>query len=329
MQCKQCLNPIDRRTTHVTCHECQAPMHKECVVNHDGVFFCDVCFVVATEKPKSRFGDFELPKVIRRTHIETYRTCPYKFYLEVIKGHEMPPNCYTSVGADLHVLFEQAIKGNVASADDMKKAFEDMYWCGYSDELFVYKSREDMWERAMDSIDTFYTILPLIENVATTEQTIEYSIGDNIPMVQITMDLVTERDGELDIHDWKTGHVMVGKKLSTDLQAPLYIYAIKNHFNKPVRSFTFYYLHENKTRTFIRSEINPEEYICTVGKREYKINLTNAIREVKSLFSRIKKGDFNIPQDTKSMYFACKMCHLKEQGLCAGAEEESWNLITK
>lgn len=325
-QCKQCFGPIDGRTTQITCSECNSPMHKDCTINFGGADFCDVCFTIAQEKPKSKFGDFELPEFIRRTHIETYRDCEYKFYQEVIKGHSMPPNIYTQMGSDLHELFELAIKGELQAPESMKLHFKTLYWDKYHDDLFTETgTRERMWVRAMDSIDTFYTVLPNIGNVFVTEETIFTNIGDNIPDVRITMDLITERDGELEMHDWKTGRVMVGQRLSSDLQAPLYIYSVINKYNKPVRSFTFYYLQENKTRVFIRSEKNPEEYICTVGKREYKVNLTDAIREVKSIFSRIKKGDFQ-PRHNKNKYFVQRMCHLKELGLCC-QDLDPWNQI--
>jgi len=322
MNCKSCFTPVDGRSA-VSCSECQALLHKECAIKVDSTFSCDVCFTVATEKPKSKFGEFTLPEHVRRTHIETYRNCPYKFYLEVIKGNEMPPNEYTQVGSDLHILFEEAI-ANYISIETMKNLFKERYWDTYTDDLFTFKTRDAMWERAMDSIDTFYTILPNLQNTFALEETIFTNIGDDIPDVRITMDLITEHDGELDMHDWKTGRVMVGVKLSSDLQAPLYIYAVQKHFKKAVRSFTFYYLQENKTRVFVRSTYNPEVYICTVGKREYQINLTDAIREVKSIFSRIKKADFNIPQEVRKMHFTCKMCHLQGMGLCSGADEQSW-----
>lgn len=322
-QCKQCFGSIDGRTTPITCAECNTPMHKDCAISYGGASFCDVCFTVAQQKPKNPFTDFELPEFVRRTHIETYKACEYKFYQEVIKGHEMPPNEYTQVGQDVHNIIEDAIKNELSYADAY--VFLDTYFDKYDDGLFVNKSKEEMYKRATDSLDTFYEIIePTIQNVFAVEETIFTNIGDNIPKVRITMDLITERDGELDMHDWKTGRVMVGQKLSTDLQAPLYIYSVREKYGKPVRSFTFYYLQENKVRVFERSSINPDEYICRVGRREYKINVTDAIREVKSIFGRIKNGDFQPRLGDKSRFFTQKMCHLKELGLCC-TDIDPWN----
>lgn len=319
-QCKNCFTSTSERST---CSMCNSPLHRECAIKEDSVLFCDLCYTIKAEQPK--VIEWELPEHIRRTYIETYRACPYKFLKEVLEDNPQPATCYTQVGIDLHELFEKAIHNRSYSVDEMHNEFRET-WLSYPESLFESDNiRESMKTRSIDSIDTFYNILPTLGKIFTTEETIHYSIGDDLPLVQFTMDLVTENaSGNLDMHDWKTGSVMVGQKISSDLQAPLYIYGVQKHFGRQVDTFTFYYLKENKTRVFER--VDDDNYICRVGKREYKINLTDAIREVKSLFSRIKKGEFNIPQDTRKMYFTCKMCHIKEQGLCEGADIQAWKL---
>lgn len=271
-----------------------------------------------------------IPDVIRRTYIETYRSCPHKFLKEVIEGHEQPPTSYTQIGIDLHEIFEYACKSRVVYNKEYATQIMEMKFNDYPDDLFssgfASDNRTDMWERTLNSISTFFdVVLPSLPTVPfTTEETIEFSVGEDLPNVQFTMDRIDEVDGELEMHDWKTGRVMVGQKLSTDLQAPLYIYGTQKHFEKPVRKFTFYYLNENKIRVFERSTEDPNVYICKVNKREYKINLTDGVREIQRVFSQIKKGNFNIPQN-KSMHFACKVCHLSKQGKCEGADMQSWH----
>lgn len=271
--------------------------------------------------------EFIIPNVIRRTYIETYRSCPHKFLKEVIEGNVAPPTSYTQIGIDLHEFFEEACNGKCSkqrALSDMKFRFKQ-----YDDSLFssgfASDNRESLWERTINSINTFFDyVLPSLPHKPfTTEETIEFSISDELPAVQFTMDRIDEVNGELEMHDWKTGKVMVGQKLSSDLQAPLYIYGTKLHFERPVRSFTFYYLNENKTRVFTRTE-NPMKYVCIVGKREYFIDLNEGLKEIQRVFTQIKKGNFNIPQN-KSMHFACKMCHLLKQGKCQGADLQTWN----
>lgn len=272
----------------------------------------------------------QIPEVIRRTYIETYRACPHKFLKEVIEGNTQPPTSYTQIGIDLHEIFDQACNDPAypkeIAVSSMEQSFKE-----YSDDLFnsgfSSDNRTDMWERTINSINTFFdTVLPALPHRPfTTEETIEFSVGDDLPNVQFTMDRIDEVNGELEMHDWKTGRVMVGQKLSSDLQAPLYIYGTQIHFDKPVRSFTFYYLNENKTRTFTRSTEDPNVYICKVNKREYKINILDGVREIQRVFSQIKKGNFNIPHNTSKMHFTCKMCHLLKEGKCEGADLQQWN----
>lgn len=314
------------RKKKLTCQTCNNVLHAECAIT-DGGTFCDTCYI--TRKEDTPIKTIDIPSVIRRTYIETYRACPHKFLKEVIEGNTQPPTSYTQIGIDLHELFESACLGDTDkqhALDVMEYAFKN-----YSDDLFVSgfssDNRSDMWQRTITSIDTFFdVVLPTLPSAPfTVEETIEFSVGEDLPNVQFTMDRIDEVNGELEMHDWKTGRVMVGQKLSSDLQAPLYIYGTQLHFDKPVRKFTFYYLNENKTRTFERSADDPNTYVCRVNKREYKINILDGVREIQRVFSQIKKGNFNIPHDTRKMHFTCKMCHLLKEGKCQGADLQQWN----
>ena len=319
--CKNCFLSIDDMRKSTRCDTCQSPIHKECAIK-DGGTFCDLCYTVRDAEAGG--VAFEMPEEIRRTYIELYKSCPHKFLKEVIEGNESSPTCYTQIGIDLHELFDQC-SNRFFPKEDMLETWEHI-WGLYDPNLFESKEqKEKMYQRAIDSINTFYVVLPTLpEKPYATEETIRFDVGEGLPRARFTMDRIDEIDGELEMLDWKTGKVMVGQKLSSDLQAPMYIYGVKKHYGKPVRKFTFYYLQENKERVFIRDEHDEDTYWCTVNKRKYRINLTDAIREIQHIFSQIKNGNFNIPRDTKKMHFTCKMCHLQKEGLCEGAYNESW-----
>jgi RecB family exonuclease len=275
-------------------------MHAECAIQDGGVF-CDTCYV--TRKEDTPKMTFTIPDVIRRTYIETYRKCPHKFFKEVLEGNVQPPTSYTQIGIDLHEIFENACNGNENKENALRVMQEK--FAGYSDTLFdsgfASDNRDDMWTRTTESIDTFFDVtLPnLPATPFTTEETIEFSVGAELPNVQFTMDRIDEVDGELEMHDWKTGRVMVGQKLSSDLQAPLYIYGTREHFGKPVRSFTFYYLQDNKTRVFTRDAVNPDIYVCKVNKREYKVSLKSTIAEIQHVFSVKSKMGISTSHKTR------------------------------
>lgn len=337
MNCTNCFQPISDGRKAVRCTTCNKPLHKECAINENNNIYCDVCYTIKTEENnQSANTDIIIPDVIRRSHIETYRACPYKFYLEVIKGITPPPTIYTQLGIDLHELFDKACNNKAYRIKDMHNEFEYI-WSKYPKELFdtFYgdKSKEEqtlrMYNRAINSIDTFYNILPTLPSQPhTTETQIIYSIGDNLSKISITSDRTDIQDDMINMSDWKTGQVMVGQKLSSDLQVPLYIKAVETKYNIPVRKFTLYYLDENKTRVFERTE-KDDHFVCTVNKRQYFISPIEAVREVQHIFSQIKKGNFNIPRDTKKMYFTCKTCYFKSNGTCQGADMECWRQYNK
>lgn len=337
-RCVNCFSDIEDMRKATRCSMCNKPLHKDCAINDNGIF-CDVCYTIKCENVSLKSTEVEIPSVIRRSYIELYKRCPYAFYMSVIKQTETGVSCFAQIGIDLHELFHQACLGKIANQETMVDMYKDIFDT-YEDDLFendimlysnmtIDKLRIKMWEQSKSAIDVFFNVAlrQLPATPMTLEENIIFNIGDDLPQVSITMDRIDEVDGMLEVCDWKTGTVMVGQKISSDLQAPLYIYAIREYFKKPVRKFTFFYLPENKIRIFER--VDDDNYVCRVNKREYKINLTDAIREVQGIFAQIKKGNFNIPRDTKKMYFSCKTCGLKHKEICKGADIESWNNLNR
>lgn len=322
MNCNSCQFPIGEKETIGVCGVCAKSTHSFCLIPKDDKMVCDVCYVLNVQEVKSY--QFELPEAIRRTNIETYRKCPNKFKLEVLENNPQPPKTYTQVGIDLHEIFEEVLHDRsitkmeqIAKYTEYLKAHREM-------KLYVDEQEENNFtKRAMDCIENFNEVVKALPKPFVTEETIYYEVAPDLPKVRFTMDAIFEEpDGSLALLDWKTGKELVGKQLAEDLQAPLYIFGVEQKYGRPVSRFTFHYLKDNKVREFVRREDGV--FVCTVGKREYKINLNEMLGTVKSLFTRIKNGDFNIPRETKGMYFTCKMCHLQEQGLCSGADTEAW-----
>lgn len=314
--CVNCFSPIRKNDSFNTCKACKGAFHLGCNSGE----FCDMCSLTQTS---TTLGEIVLPDVIRRSHIELYRSCPYSFYLEVIKGQASPDTVYTRLGVDVHDIIE-AYQREPFKVEELVSRFAQQ-WKTYPEEWFEDDAfREKMWKRALKSFDTYMQIHPTLPALPKAlEQKIIFPIAEGMPQVSITMDRVDMVDGMLELHDWKTGKVMVGKKLLSDLQAPLYIHAVREHFGMDVRSFTYYYLNEEKERVFVQK--SPDEYVCTVGKKEYVISIRESLGEVKTVFSKIKNHEFNVPNDTKGMFFTCKMCAQKANGSCQGADEQAWN----
>lgn len=331
--CKSCWGEISPSQLDTECVVCGKQLHRECAIIKEDEIYCDECYLNKSDKTEEKKA-FVIPDVIRRSYIQMYKNCPYQFYKEVIEGVETIMGSHAQVGIDFHDLAEMASKGELVSPGHLLTIMREVF-DNYNDDMFkkdlilykdmtVEKLRDKLWEQVEISAETLFDVLSTLpKEPYELEKKIAFSVGEDLPAVSITMDRIDLIDGELEVTDWKTGVVMVGQKLSSDLQVPLYIKAIRTHYDLPVRKFTLRYLSENKERVFER--INEDNYVCTVGKREYKINISDAIREVQHIFSQIKNGNFNIPIDTKKMYYTCKVCGIKQLGQCEGADIQVWS----
>lgn len=340
MECKSCGRQIIGEE-HIECAICHKPVHKTCSIKDGLKKYCDMCYVTKSETDEEVKEDIVLLDVIRRSYLESYRTCPFLAYHYVVKGMEFQNNTFALLGIDLHELFYKfnLMQSNGEHYEDviMKRHFKELY-DKYEDTMFeadliLYKERTleehkaALYQQGLDCIDTFYFITEeyLRHKPFAIEEKLIIELDPDLPKVSITMDRIDEVDDELEIIDYKTGNVLVGKALEEDMQVPLYIHVVKNHYKKPVRKFTLYYLEENKERTFHRR--TDDTYVCTVGKREYIVSLRDTVREVKKILVNMQKGKFSIPSNFKSMYFSCKVCPLKKEGGCDGAETESWKQL--
>lgn len=313
-KCKDCGCEVDIMNI-ASCVKCNEIICEDCAVANK--FKCKEC------NPNQK-QEFNL-EYIRRSHIEDYKDCPYHFYLEVIKGIEVPANIYAQVGIDLHDMYESYQRNELGEEELRSKtviAVESLR--GQFDDELV----EKMVEKAKKATEGFLGLIPSLTNkIVALEETIFFEVKDGLPKVRITMDRIDEdENGDLHLHDWKTGKVMVGKHLMQNLQVPLYIHACQEHYKKPVKSFTLYYVSEREKGGAIKSRrynhVYGDEYVCTVRKKSYTIKLSDTIKEVQAIFARIKAGRFSIPD--RPNYFKCNNCHFKEIGQCANSDIQPW-----
>ncbi|HSQ90173.1 RecB family exonuclease [Romboutsia sp.] len=305
--CKTCGCEVDIINIAM-CVKCGDTLCEACALANK--FKCKEC---NGEKPK-----FELD-FIRRSHIDTYKACPYAFYLEVIKGMEVPMNIYAHVGIELHELYDKHQKGEIDKQEVSSGTTETILSCrGKWDDELVNK----LDIKAQKATEHYLSICDdLPGKLVITEETLFINIKEGLPKVRITMDMIREdEEGNLHILDWKTGKVMTGQNLATNLQVPLYIKAVQDNYGKPVKSFTLIYLSEGKERKYVH--VGEDRYECTVKKRVYKISIGDTIKEIQSLFGKIIGGLFNIPD--RPNYFHCKQCHFGDNGTCARSDKQRW-----
>ena len=296
------------------CVKCNVEICEDCSIKNR--YKCDKCADIQKIK---------IPEVIRRSSIEDYKSCPYYFKLHVIDGNEPKQNVLARLGSDLHDLYEHIQRGDV-EVEDIKSQTDYII----ANILEDYPDTEEirLWDRTNICNDSFINLLPNLTNKAIAfEERINFSIGEDLPKVTIAYDRLEEdENGDLHIVDWKTGKVMSGKKLTTDLQPALYLKAVESKYGKMPKSFKLVYLSDvdknglYKERTF--TSIDGNKFVCKVGNKEYIQDVQEQIKVVQKLFAQIKQGKFSIP--AKPDYFKCKMCSFKEDGLCSGNDVQNW-----
>lgn len=317
--CKQCGTKLDWSNSTLCC-KCGVPLCEDCALKNN--YKCEKC----SDKAK-----IVLPDVIRRSHIEDYKACPYYFKLEVIDGHEPSQHVLARLGSDLHELYEKVQKGvigfdyDVLEHNSLKLIKEIMK--DYPDE-----DEQKLIDKSKICNRNFIKVYPTLGKPISFEERIYFPIAKDLPKVTIAYDrLEIDLNGDLHIIDWKTGKILSGKKLTTDLQPALYLKAVESKYGKMPKSFKLIYLGDvdkdgnYKERVF--TSLDGNKFVCKVGKKEYIQDVNEQIRTVQKLFSQMKRGHFSIPE--KPDYFKCKMCSFKERGLCQGSDMESWKQINE
>ena len=311
--CKICKTELTWENKTL-CVKCGVEICEDCSTKNK--FKCDKC----ADKQK-----IKIPDVIRRSSIEDYKSCPYYFKLHVIDGNEPRQNVLARLGSDLHDLYEHIQRGDV-SIEEMESQLD--WIMSHIEEDYPEEDMQRVWERARTCNNSFIKLLPTLTNKAIQyEERINFSIGKDIPQVTIAYDRLEEdENGDLHIVDWKTGKVMSGKKLTTDLQPALYLKAVESKYGKMPKSFRLVYVGDvdksGKYKERVFESIDGNKFVCKVGKKEYIQDISEQIKIVQKLFAQIKQGKFSIP--AKPDYFKCKMCDFKSKGLCNGNDVQNW-----
>lgn len=296
-----------------------------------GTELCDDCSLENQFKCLSCNGK-HVPKVdleyVRRSYIELYKICPHAFKLLAIDKKEVPNSIYASIGIKLHELFEQASLGQL---ERMKMHYEFSKWFssfnlddfeGYQRKLDTEEFRKREFAGALQSIDNYYQMEQEMSKPFKTEDTLFTAIHPDLPKIRITFDRINKNEtGGYDIVDYKTGKVYVGKKLKEDLQIPLYIYSIQQNLGITIDRFILLFTREGKKRIYTR--LDEDTYVCTVGKTEYKVSLSNAINEIINIFTQVSNGKLSIPHNL-SPWYCENMCMLKKAGHCGGKLIQRW-----
>ena len=328
MYCNSCIKqiPVDQITY---CEQCQVPLCKKCA-NHCmvcGKTLCDTCYQDNKCKCEECYKPDDMFQVIRRSHIEQYAGCPYSLYLQLVEGIEPPMGKHAELGVIVHEIIDKASEYNVtlaAAKGELEERVEEWNLSTDDDYSIITMDLLEVGERCLDN---FYSIKSLFGKDFLSEHNIKYSIDKDLPDISCTLDRIEFNNNKIHIHDWKTGKPMSGQKLITDLQPPLYIYAVFKEFSQMPDTFTLHYLNKNKHITYNKSEGNT--YIVKTTRNTYTLDVDEALRRTKEILKGIKENKFNMPDDSTHAWRCDNMCWFGLTDKCKGVHNQQWKEVNK
>lgn len=305
------------------CEQCGVPLHTNCAnhcLNCEKVL-CDSCYATNNYMCEACYRPEQQFKTIRRSHIELYNTCPYALYLQLVKGIDPPSNEYAVLGILIHHIIDLFANDIYTLEEALEEVTKQV-----TEELSDYEKFNEFMQTALKSINEFASIKSIFGTVFETEKNIIFSLDENLPSISCTVDRIDFVENAIHISDWKTGKPMSGQKLITDLQAPLYIQAVKEMYGKYPETFTLYYLAHNKIKQYKKVEEDGVKYVVTSGRNSYVLDVENALKRTKEILTKINNKQFSMPTEVH-MYYCTNMCYFYKSGICASSNKEQWKVL--
>ena len=328
MYCNSCQGIIAKDDL-TYCEQCHSPLHTSCA-NHClecGKILCDSCFAENSFKCEECNTPDETFKVIRRSHIEQYAGCPYSIYLQLILGIEPPMGKHAQLGVIVHEIIDKMSEHAMSLDKAKEELYERVLEWNINNEGDYSLITPDLLRTGEECLDNFFLIKDSFPENFLSEYNIKFALEDDLPMISCTLDRITRFGDRIDIHDWKTGKPMSGKKLITDLQPPLYIYGVYKEFGTWPESFTLHYLKPNKHLTY--KKLEDGKYSVNTSKNEYILDVEEALERTKEVLQNIKSKKFNMPNENTSSWRCKNMCWFGSSGKCQGVANEQWKQLKR
>lgn len=323
MYCNSCLKTIPVNEI-VYCKECGVPLHIGCANKclDCGDYLCDDCFKENRFRCSDCVTERKEIKSIRRSYLKQYQECPHSLYLQLIEGITPPMNSYAELGILTHEIIE-ALQNGELEYSSAKPILENKVeeWNTQAEDEYSVITME-LLEVGKNSIDNFMKMKDLFNEEFLTEHRIEFSIREDLPTINCTLDRISFVNGKIHIHDWKTGKPMAGKQLAEDLQPPIYIYAVFKEFGVMPDTFTLHYLDKNKNLTYKHTE--GMTYEVSTTRRTYRLDVEEKMKEAEEILQNIKDHKFDIIEDKEHLWRCSKMCWYHKSKICRDSLDAAW-----
>lgn len=250
---------------------------------------------------------------IRVTDIDSYRTCPRKFFIEKIlrlqpseiKEYEVEARL---LGTIIHKIMEELISRPFVSLDELMASAEKIL-----KKLLKEQPVEDYWGELIK--DSFLSILPEIYEVEGNLRDEGYSFmkaehpveGEVIKGIKLRgkidrIDRKVQNDSEVELIDYKTGRADLSgtKVIKSGANLQLFLYAMLMKLLGLKVSRTGIYSLKDLKITWVPTSRDAQK------GRTIEDYIEVSLKYLKETISRLRKGDFTaLPIDEQ----ACRNCH--------------------
>lgn len=324
--CNSCGTVI-AKSSITYCEQCGVPLHAECA-NHCmecGKALCDTCSLENNFKCESCYKPSNMFPVIRRSHLEQYQSCPYSVYLQLVTGITPPMGKAAQLGVIVHELIDEKHQYETVFSELEKRVADFNNQVEEKDKEYSYIT-EDLIEVGETCLDNYYKIKHYFPEESYSEYNIKFDVDPELPIISCTLDRIIEKDGRLEVHDWKTGRPLSGQKLISDLQPPLYLYAVYKKMGRMPDSFTLHYLRTGKD--IVYQKVDDNTYQVTTKRSTYTLKIDEALKRTKDILRGIVDNKFNMPPEGSD--WRCKrFCWFGMSGTCQGSQDEQWKALNR
>lgn len=197
-------------------------------------------------------------KYISVSQVETYRTCPMRYYFRYIKGLKTPPSGAIVLGSSTHKAIEVNNTQKITSKQDEKlsvltDAFVQKFQEGQKDVAWAEDEKpQDLEKCGLGLVKLFH------EEVAPQIMPREAEARKTVRLSELDRDLVAVIDVidiEGAIHDYKTASkAPVKDVLTKSLQLPVYARIYREEHGKEESRIIYDYLVKTKVPKYIPIE---------------------------------------------------------------------------
>lgn len=324
--CNSCGTVIAKKDI-TYCEQCGVPLHIDCA-NHCmecGKILCDICSLENNFKCEECYKPEDVFPVIRRSHLEEYQSCPYSVYLQLVTGITPPMSKAAQLGVIVHELIDEKHTLEESYEELVNRVNKFNSEVKESDVEYSFIT-EDLIEVGKVCLENYEKIKHNFPEESYSEYNIKFDLGSELPLISCTLDRIIEKDGRLEVHDWKTGKPLTGQKLISDLQPPLYLYAVYKKMGRMPDSFTLHYLRTGKE--IVYEKVDNDTYQVRTKRSTYTLKINEALKRTREILRGIINKKFNMPSESSS--WRCnRFCWFGISNTCQGSEDEQWKALNR